>query len=140
MVKIEAIFHQIHQIWTETSARNSRSETKIPNRLCLRAQAELGELLGISKHKTWTTMSLELILGPENTILRSRTNFFRQNPPNLDQKLSETIKSVEIYGCNRYSNARQHAVKPFVLTVVLTDLYNWTADTLLSILDDPLIN
>ena len=64
-------------------------KTKITNRSYLRAQAELGELLGISKHKTWTTMSLELILGPENTILRSRTNFFGKNrsdfPPNPSQ-------------------------------------------------------
>ena len=60
--------------------------------LYLRAQTELGELLGISKHKTRATMSLEVVLRPENIILRSRTNFlvkietiFHQNPSNLDR-------------------------------------------------------
>ena len=63
----------------KTSTRNSRSEDQNHNRSYLRAQAELGELPGISKHKTRATMRLELVLGPENTILRSRTNLFGKN-------------------------------------------------------------
>ena len=43
-------------------------EAKIRNCFYLRAQTELGELLGISKHKTSATMRFQLVLDHENTI------------------------------------------------------------------------
>jgi len=85
---------------SKTSVWDSRSETKITNRLYLRAQAELGELLGISKHKTRATMRLELVVGPENTILRSRTNFFGENrrtfPPKSTKSGPKTVPDHKI--------------------------------------------
>ena len=53
-----------------------RLEAKIKISLYLRAQTELGELLGISKHKTSATMRLQLVLDNGNTILRSRIDIF----------------------------------------------------------------
>ena len=47
--------------------------------LYLRAQTELSALLGILKHKTSATMRLQLVLGPEKIILRSRIDFLGKN-------------------------------------------------------------
>ena len=77
-----------------------RPEAKIRNCLYLRAQTELGELLGISKHKTSATMRLQLVLDHGNTILRSRIDIFGKI---LSKSMNSVPNTNHLRGCLSHS-------------------------------------